>query len=103
MCLCVSLCVCSHFQTWISLETSGSVVTKFYLKHHWVGGRDALGFGPDWIRTLVFIATDSSHRIIMGKRCEHASAFIFDWIFFMLTGNEDNHNKNMAASVYTMM
>ena len=35
-------------------ETSGP--TKFYLKHHWVGGKDALGFGPDRIRTLVSMA-----------------------------------------------
>ena len=48
-------------------ETSGSIVTKFYLKHHWVGGKDALGFGPDRIRTLVSMAMDSSHRVIMGK------------------------------------
>ena len=27
-----------------------------------------------------------------GKRCEHASDFIFDRIFFILTGNEDNHH-----------
>ena len=38
-------------------ETSRSIVTKFYLKHHWVGGKDALGFGPDRIRTLVSMAT----------------------------------------------
>ena len=48
-------------------ETSGPVATKFYLKHHWVGGKDAAGFGPDRIRTLVSMATDSSHRVIMGK------------------------------------
>ena len=24
--------------------------------------------------------------------CEHASAFIFDWIFFSFAGNKDNHN-----------
>ena len=48
-------------------ETSGPIATKFYLKHHWVGGKDALGFGPDRIRTLVSMATDSSHRVIMGK------------------------------------
>ena len=47
--------------------TSGSIVTKFYLKHHWGGGKDALGFGPDRIGTLVSMATDSSHRVIMGK------------------------------------
>ena len=43
------------------------IVTKFYLKHHCEGGKDALGFGPDLIRTLVSMATDSSHRVIMGK------------------------------------
>ena len=48
-------------------ETSGSIVTKFYLNHHWVGGKDALGFGPDRIGTLVSMATDSSHRVIMGE------------------------------------
>ena len=37
------------------------------LKHHWGGGLAALGFGPDRIRTLVSMATDSSHRVIMGK------------------------------------
>ena len=47
-------------------ETSGSVVTKFYLKHHWVVGKNALGFGLDRIRTLVSMASDSSHRV-MGK------------------------------------
>ena len=51
---------------WTS-ATSGQIVTKFYLKHHWVGGKDALGFGPDRIRTLVSMATDSSHRNIMGQ------------------------------------
>ena len=30
-------------------------------------GLAALGFGPDQIRTLVSMATDSSHRVIMGK------------------------------------
>ena len=47
--------------------TSGPIATKFYLKHHWVGGKAALGFGPDQIRTLVSMATESSHRVIMDK------------------------------------
>ena len=34
-------------------ETSGPVAIKFYLKHHWGGGKAALGFVPDRIRTLV--------------------------------------------------
>ena len=47
-------------------KTSGPIATKFYLKHHWGGGKAALGFGPDRIETLVSMATDSSHRLIMG-------------------------------------
>ena len=30
-------------------------------------GKAAIGFWPDWIGTLVSMATDSSHRVIMGK------------------------------------
>ena len=42
-------------------ETSSLVAIKFYLKHRLGGGKVALGFGLDRIRTLVSIATDSSH------------------------------------------
>ena len=48
-------------------ETSGPIATKFYLKHYWGGGKAALCFGPDQIGTLVSMATDNSHRVIMGK------------------------------------
>ena len=48
-------------------ETSWPIVIKFHQKHHWGGGLAALGFGPDRTRTLVSMATDSSHRVIMGK------------------------------------
>ena len=41
-------------------ETSGPIATKFYLKHHWGGGKAASGFWPDRIGTLVSMATDSS-------------------------------------------
>ena len=47
--------------------TSGPIVTKFYLKHHLGGERASIGFRPDRIGTLVFMATESSHRIIMGE------------------------------------
>ena len=47
--------------------TSRPIATKFYLKNHWGGGKAALGFWPDRIGTLVSMATDSSHRVIMGK------------------------------------
>ena len=41
---------------------------KFYMTHHWGGGKAALGFGAVQIRTLVSMPTDSSHRVIMRKR-----------------------------------
>ena len=54
-------------------------------------GLTALDFALDWIRTLVSMAIDSSHRVIMGKICDHSSSFIFDWDFFILAGNKDSH------------
>ena len=57
----------STFSNFNISATSGPIVSKFYLKHHWVGGKNALDFGVDRIRTLVSMATDSSHRVIMGK------------------------------------
>ena len=48
-------------------ETSRQITVKFYLKHHWGGGKASVGFDPDRIRTLVSMATDSPHRVIMGK------------------------------------
>ena len=47
--------------------TNWPIGMKFYLKHHWGGGKASVGFDPDRIRTLVSMATDSSHRVIMGK------------------------------------
>ena len=71
-------------------EISWLIVIKFHQKyHHWGGGLTALGFGLDRIRTLVSMATDSSHRVIIGKPCDLSSSFIFDWFF--LAGNKDNH------------
>ena len=54
-------------------ENSWHITIKFHLEHYWgvVGGRGggvtALGFGQDRIIMLVSMATDSSHRVIMGK------------------------------------
>ena len=48
-------------------ETNWPIIIKFHLKHHCGGVLAVLGFGPDRVRTLVSMATDSSHRIIMGK------------------------------------
>ena len=47
--------------------TSGPIVTRFYVKHHWDKGKAVLCFGPYQIGTLVSMATDSSHRVKMGE------------------------------------
>ena len=48
-------------------ETSRSIIIKIHLENHWGRGLAALGVEPDRIRTLVSMATYSSHRVIMGK------------------------------------
>ena len=47
--------------------TSWPIKIRFHWEHYLGGGLTALGFGLDWIRTLVSMATDSSHRVIIGK------------------------------------
>ena len=56
-------CVRSHFSDMNISETSWPIIIKFHVKRHCGGGLTALGR----IRTLVSMATDSSHRVIMGK------------------------------------
>ena len=65
---CVRLCVCVFTLSNMNIsKTNESIATKFYLKHHLGGGLAALGCKPDRIRTLVSMATESSHRVIMVK------------------------------------
>ena len=73
--------------------TSLPIGMKFYLKHHWGGGKASVGFDLDRIRSLVSMATDSFHRVIMGKQCHHVFSNAFDWILFILTGNNDMHES----------
>ena len=70
---------CVHPFTLLNMNisaTSRQIGMKFYLKHHWVGGKASVGFDPDQIRTLVSMATDSSHKVIMG--------YLFFFCFFQL-------------------
>ena len=57
-------------KAWMSLNF-GKFATELLplidVRNNWGGGKAALGFGPDRIGTLVSMATDSSHRVIMGK------------------------------------
>ena len=62
--LCVCGCGCVFTLSKINISaTRGLNDIIFYLKHHWDWEKAALGFGPDRIRTLVSMATDSSHRL----------------------------------------
>ena len=44
--VCLAVCLWTFSNSNIS-ATSGPIITKFYLNHHWGGGKAALGFGPD--------------------------------------------------------
>ena len=57
------------------------------------GGEASVGFDPDQIRTLVSMATDSSHRVIMGKMASSIFSKVFDRILFILAGNDDMHES----------
>ena len=63
----MSVCLCVNISNLNISATSGPIVTKFYLNHHYDGGKAALAFGPDRIGILVSMATDSSHRVIIGE------------------------------------
>ena len=74
--LCASVCVSILSNMNIS-DSSWLIVIKFYLKHHCGGVKAALGFGADRFRTLVSMATDSSHRVIMRKTVTTFSRLFF--------------------------
>ena len=62
--VCFSVCMSVRLLTLSNMNISaarGLITTKFYLKLHSGGEEDVLGFGPDRIRTLVSMATDTSH------------------------------------------
>ena len=75
-------------------ETNGAIATKYYLKHHLGEGKAALGFGPDRIRTLVSMATESSHRVIMEKTVFPLFlVFFFHPILFILADTDYIHES----------
>ena len=60
------------------------------MKYVFGGGEVASGFGADWIKTLVSMAKDSSHRTIMGETVFFSSFLsCFDPILFILACNVD--------------
>ena len=73
--------------------TSRPIGMKIYLKHHWDGGKDSVVFGPDCIKTMVSMATNGSHRVIMGKTTSSHFLECFYQILFILAGNDDMHKS----------
>ena len=53
----------------------------------------ALGFEADWIRSLVSMAADSSHRLCMVKKLSTCFLCFFDWIFTILARKEDTYKS----------
>ena len=53
----------------------------------------AIGFGADQIRTLVFMATYSSHKVIMGKAALSRFSTGFDRTLFILAGRDAIHKS----------
>ena len=65
--VCLSVCLSVNIFKLEYLRNQWAIITLFYLNHHWGVGKAALGFGPDRMGTLVSMATESSHSVIMGK------------------------------------
>ena len=65
---CLSVRACVRLLTLSNMNisaTSWPIGMKFYLKHHWGGGKASVGFDPDWIRTLVSMATDNGKNDVI--------------------------------------
>ena len=41
------------------------------------------------VNLMIFRPYRTSSACVMGKCCEHSSAFIFEWVFLILKGNKD--------------
>ena len=79
-------CICMSTLSNINIsETSWPIAIKFYLKQHWVVRKAALGFGADRCITPLYMATDSFHRVIMGKTVSPLFSVVFHPIPFKRT------------------
>ena len=83
--------VCPHFQRWKSLTPAGRLKSNFI----W----SIIGVGETLHKILVQIRPElcfpwqqiAPIRLYWGKSCDYSSPSIFDWIFFILAGNECSH------------
>ena len=78
-----------------TLARSFLIISSLYLQvtRTSIISRENSNFGQIRSRTAELAALErlkNSHRLIT---CYHSSSFIFDWIFFILAGNEDNYKS----------
>ena len=71
------------------------------MKYVFGSGKVASAFGADWIKTLVSMATDSSHRAIMRKTVFSSFLSCFDPILFILACNADEHKSLKELKFWT--
>ena len=79
---------------------------KFYQKHHWDGGKAALGFWPDRIATLVTMATENSHKLIMEKTllplflsCFFIGSFLYLQVMMTCMGAQRSSKFNQIGQL----
>ena len=95
--LCVWLLTLSSFN--IS-GTNWPILIKFYQKRHCGGGKAELGFGQDQIGSkLVSMATDDSHRVIIGKTVLPFFSVYFSSDQFIHAGNKDMYESSEELEV----
>ena len=63
-------------------------------------GEGSWDFAADQFRTLVSMATDSSHKVIMGKTASSRFLKCFDWILFILAGKNDMHESSDEFEIW---
>ena len=67
----------SNFSNIDVCETSGLIAIIFYLKHHLGEGKTAFGLRQNRTRTQFSMATDNSHRVIMGENGVYECSRLF--------------------------
>ena len=88
-----SVVLVHHFPTYLSLRPTGQAQPNFIGSIIWVSERLPQVLGQIGNRTLVSMAADSSHMVKWEKRRHHVFSKVFDWILFVLAGNDDMHKS----------
>ena len=73
---------------------------KFFLKHHWGGGKASVCLDLDLIRTLVSMGTINSHRVTVGKMASSNSLMFLIGTFLILAGNDDMHESMYEFEIW---